>query len=245
MPPDAAVGDDRHAGSFDRKAALHQGLHLRHAKAGGDAPCSLHRPDADLDAVGAAIDQESRALGGGDVAGDDLDVGKFSAELAHRAVHDHRVPVRDVDDEQVDAGADQLACPLEIVARRADCGADHQPALRVAGRKGTAPLTDQVLGGDEPLEHAVVVDERQLLDLALDHHALGLFRRGGAAMDDQPIERRHAIGDRRAGAVDEAQIALGEQSEQPRLASTTTSVPTRDRDISARASDTGTSGPTL
>ena len=66
-----------------------------------------------------------------------------------------------------------------------------------------------------PLEHALVVDERQLLDLALDHHALGLFRRGGAAMDDEPIDRRHAIGDRGAGAVDEAEIALGEQAEQP------------------------------
>ena len=172
-------------------------------------------PDADLDAVGAAIDQEARALGGGDVAGNDLDVGETPAELAHGPVHHHRMSMRDVDDEHVDAGAHELARALEVIAGRADRRADHQPSLRVAGRERAALLTHQVLGRDQPVEHALVIDERQLLDLALDHHALGFFRRGAAAMDDEPIERRHAIGDRGAGAVDEAEIALGEQAEQP------------------------------
>ena len=154
-------------------------------------------PDADLDAVGAALDQEPRALGGRDVAGDHLDVGEPLAELAHRPVHHHRVAVRDVDDEHVDAGAHQLARPLEIVAGRADRRADHQPSLRVAGRERPAPLPDQILGRHQALSTPVVVDERQLLDLALDHHPLALFRGGAAAMDDEPIERRHAVGDRR------------------------------------------------
>ena len=77
VPLDAAVGDDRHARPVDREAAFDQRLHLRHAEAGRDARrAAAAGPDADLDAVGAALDQEARALGGGDVAGDDLDVGE-------------------------------------------------------------------------------------------------------------------------------------------------------------------------
>ena len=50
----------------------------------------------------------------------------------NRALHHDRVAVGDVDDEHVDAGADQLGGALEVVAGRADRGADAQPALLVA-----------------------------------------------------------------------------------------------------------------
>ena len=63
----------------------------------------------------------------------------------HRPLHHDRVAVRDVDDEHVDAGAHQLRGALEIVAGRADRGADAQPALLVARRKRQPPLPHQVL----------------------------------------------------------------------------------------------------
>ena len=55
-------------------------------------------------------------------------------------VHHDRVAVRDVDDDHVDAGAHQLGGALEVVAGRADRGADAQPALLVARRERQPPL---------------------------------------------------------------------------------------------------------
>ena len=43
--------------------------------------------------------------------------------------------VRDVDDDHVDAGAQELRGALQVVALRADRRADAQPALRVARRE--------------------------------------------------------------------------------------------------------------
>ena len=143
---DAAVGDERHARSPDRQPALDERLQLRHAEARRHARrAAAAGPDADLDAVGAALEQEARALGGRDVAGDQLDVAEALAELAHRPLHDHRMAVRDVDDEHVDAGAHELGGALEIVAGRADGRADPQPALLVARGERQPPLAHEVL----------------------------------------------------------------------------------------------------
>ena len=135
----------------DGEAALDQRLHLRHAEAGRDARrAAAARADADLDAVGAAIDQEPRAFGGRDVAGDHLHVGETLAELAHRAVHHDRMAVRDVDDQDVDLRPHQLRGALEVVAGRADRRADHQAALRIARGERPAPLPDEILRRHQP-----------------------------------------------------------------------------------------------
>ena len=63
--------------------------------------------------------------------------------------------VRDVDDEHVDARLDQLGGALEIIAFRANRRADAQPPLRVARRQRQPLLLDDVLGGDQPDQHAV------------------------------------------------------------------------------------------
>ena len=78
--------------------------------------------------------------------------------------------MRDVDDEHVDAGADQLGGALEVVAGGADRGANHQPALAVAGRERQLALPGDVARRDQTDQPPVRVHERQLLDLALDHH---------------------------------------------------------------------------
>ena len=70
----------------------------------------------------------------------ELDVAELLAERLDRARHDDRVAVRDVDDDDVGAGAEQLGGALEIVALGADRRADAQPALRVARRERQLPL---------------------------------------------------------------------------------------------------------
>ena len=148
MALDAAVGDERHA-PVGRRAAFRQRLHLRHAEVRVEprgAPAA--RPDADLDAVDAALEQEPDALRGRDVAGDELDVAEPLAERLDRARHDGRMAVRDVDDDDVDFGAQQLGGALEVVALGADRRAHAQPAVRVARGERKLPLRDQILGGD-------------------------------------------------------------------------------------------------
>ena len=83
VAPDAAVGDDRHVGIAEREPALDERLQLRHAEARRHARrAAAARTDADLDAVGAEIEQKPGALGGRDVARDHLDLAEALAELA-------------------------------------------------------------------------------------------------------------------------------------------------------------------
>ena len=69
MPPSAITGMPASRGRLDR---VHDGGELRHADAGDDARgADRARPDADLDRVGAGIDQRLGAFARRDVAGDD------------------------------------------------------------------------------------------------------------------------------------------------------------------------------
>ena len=73
-------------GSVGRLDGRHDGRQLRHADAGDDARgADRAGADADLDAIGAGIDQRLGAVGGGDIAGDDLDVGWKAASPASTA----------------------------------------------------------------------------------------------------------------------------------------------------------------
>ena len=145
--------------------------------------------------------------------------------------------MRDVDDDDVHAGAHQLGGALEIVAGCADGGADAQPAALVAGRERQPPLTQQIACGDQPEQPAVVGDERQLLDLAIDHQLLGVRQAQRASMHDEPIDRRHAVETTRTSAPFTNRTSRSVSSPASRRwSSTTTSVPTRDRRIWAVAS---------
>ena len=72
---DAAVGNNRNAFFRGGLDAVLQGGELGHADTGDDAGgADRARADADLDTVGAGLDQSLGGLAGGDVAGDDLQV---------------------------------------------------------------------------------------------------------------------------------------------------------------------------
>src|SRR5437867_1551482 len=191
---DAAIGDDRHAIAYG-DSALDERLHLRHAETRSEA-CGAATAGSysDLDAIHAAVGQEPGALGGADVAGDQLRIAEALAELIDRLRHDHRVAVGNVDDDHIHAGPDQLAGPLEIVAGRPDGGADPQAALRIARRERLPAMLDDVPRGDQSEEPAVGVDEREFLDLAVAHDALGFVDADRALVDDETLGGRHPIG---------------------------------------------------
>ena len=156
----------------------------------------------------------SVAFRGRDVAGDEIDVREAAAQRAHHVEHALRVAVRGVDDEHVDVGGDQRVGALDRVARDADRRAAAQPAERILRRVRVLDRLLDVLDGDQPLQPEVAVDDEQLLDLVL---VQDLARRVERRADRHGEERlaRHHVGDRAVDVGLEAQIAVGEDADQP------------------------------
>ena len=57
------------------------------------------------------------------------------------------------------------------------------------------------------------MNERQLLDLAVDHEPLGVGEAYGTGVHDELFSRRHALSDRRV-LTDESHVALGQQADE-------------------------------
>ena len=134
---DAAVGNQRHA-PVGRRAALRERLHLRDAEVRVQPRrAAAARSDADLDAVDALLEQEAHALGGRDVAGDELDVAEPLPERLDRARHDGRMAVRDVDDDDVDLA--RAGAPRRVRGSRPS---RRSPRRRAAGRAHRASRTE-------------------------------------------------------------------------------------------------------
>lgn len=71
----------------------------------------------------------------------------------------------------------------------------------------------QVLIGDEPHQTAVVVDHRELLDLVVEQHLRGV-RKFGVVGGDEPVAGRHHLGDAARHVALEAQVAIGDDTDQ-------------------------------
>ena len=97
----------------------------------------------------------------------------------------------DVDHEHVHAGLEQFGGTLDVVAARADCGADAEAPLYVARGERLALLAKDVPRRHEPEQRAVRADERELLDLVRRHQRRRLFERRRATMGHQPLHRCH------------------------------------------------------
>ncbi len=197
MPLDAAVGDQRHAVSRRRRR------HSTSACSCGTPKLVVMRvvqpPPGPMPTLTALTPRSTRNRTPSAVAtlpATSSTSGKcfLNASIALR--HHHRMAVRDVDDDHIDLRLHELRGALEIIAGGANRGADAQPAMRVARGKGQPLLPRDVLGGDQADQRAVLVDQRQLLDLALDHQPLGDVERQLAFARDQRLDRRHPRGHR-------------------------------------------------
>ena len=138
---DAAVGDHRRVGLLRRLDRVGDRGELRHADTGDDARgADRARPDADLDGVGAGIDQRLGAFGGGDIAGDHLHGVRHALDAGHGIEHAARMAVGGIDDDEIDAGFDQRFAAHVTGFADAGRGGDPQPALLVlAGIRDLPP----------------------------------------------------------------------------------------------------------
>ena len=113
---DTAIGDQRHAGAFERRSHVGHGSDLWHAHAGHDARGADGTwPDAHLDAVRTGIDQSLGSLG---VTMLPPITCNLRVLLLDRTTVEHAlgVTVGGVHDEEIHAGFDQRPHPLICIA---------------------------------------------------------------------------------------------------------------------------------
>ena len=211
---DAAVADDGD-GAFEGLAGVVDGGELGDAHAADDAGgADGTGADADLDGVGAGVAQGDGGLAGGDVAGDDVDVGVMLGDPAHH-VHDaFGVAVGGIDDHDVHLLLRQ-ALHAPVIARAAgDGGRDAQAVLGVAVVGGVLVLDELLHVGEgvEPGEAAVFVHQRQFADFVCAHDFVGLFQRGAGGGGDGGLG--HDGREFLAAAVGIAQILAGDHAHQ-------------------------------
>ncbi len=209
MPPSAITGTPLSAA-----AATHSWMAVT---CGTPAPVTTRvvqiepGPMPTLTASTPRVDQRGGALAGGDVAGDQLDVGEGLAQARAGLQHARAVAVGGVDHQDVDLGLDQRPGAIHRVGRGADRGADPQAAEIVLAGVGELVGLLDVLDGDQPVQRAVLVDHQQLLDPVAVEQRLGLLEGGSVGHRDQVL-RGHQVGDRPALVGLEAQVAVGQDA---------------------------------
>ena len=170
-------------------------------------------PCPDLDRVGAGVDQRLGSRTGRDVAGDHLELARQAGDARDHLEHAARMSVRGVDDEHVGARGEQRLRALDRVRADADGGADAQPPLRILGRVRELDALRDVLDRDQPAQHSVGVDDRQLLDAVPVQQLLRLAMRR-ADRRRHEVARGHQVGDRLREIALEAQVAVGEDADE-------------------------------
>ena len=210
---ETTVGDDRATTTAGDLGTVEHGGDLRHADT-GDHPrgADRARADADLDGIGAGVDQRLGRRGRGDVAGDERAIPDL-AHLAHRLGDRRGVAVRRVDHDRVDPGVDELFGTVEHVGAGADRGGDAEATLGILGRVREVGALLEVLDGDEASQEPVGVDDGQLLDLDVPEHLLGLVECGAHGHRVQAL-RRHDLVDATAEVGLEAEVTVGEDADQ-------------------------------
>ena len=137
---------------------------------------------------------------------------------AHHLEHPERVAVRGVDDEHVGARGDQRLRALDRVRADAHRSTDAQTALRILRRLRELDALRDVLDRDQSAQHAVGVDDRQLLDAMPVQQLLRLAMRRADRRRDQ-VGRRHQVGDRLRDVPLEAKVAVREDADEPAVSS--------------------------
>ena len=152
---------------------------------------------------------------GGDVAGDDLDrVGDACLIRSTAAATSRLWPWAVSMTIRSHSASISASAALEALVADRRRGGDAQPPGAVLGRVGIGDRLLDVLDGDQADAAAVVVDDQQFLDPALVEQAPRLLL-ADAGADGDEIVAGHQLGDRLARIFGEADVAIGEDADQP------------------------------
>ena len=210
---DTAISDQRHAGAFQcRSDVLHRG-DLRHADTRDDARgANAAGADADLDTIGAVVEQRTRGIRRSDVAANHLHLRKVRLDPLDAVEHALRVPVCGVHHQHVGAGLDQQRDALVGALTHAHRRTDTQTTEAVlAGVRVLAALHD-VLDRDQALERPVVADHQEPFQPMLVQQVGGHFQAHAFRHGHQALARRHDVAHRLIQLRLEAQVAVGDDA---------------------------------
>src|SRR5438270_3761260 len=212
---DAAIRDHRDPGfaafrdRVDDRGELRD-ADPRHHAGRADRP----RTDADLDRIGAGLDQGPRTLRRRDIAGDYLGIVREPANLAQGAQHPVGMTVCGIDNQNVETGCEQRFGALDALAAGAGRRSDPETAMLIlAGRRISLRFLD-VLDGYQADAPIGFVDDKQLLDAMLVQEAFGVLAGNTFAHRDKAVPR-HQLGDRLPRVVGESDIAVGQNAGEP------------------------------
>ena len=123
-----------------------------------------------------------------------------------------RMSVCRIDDQCVDPGFDQQACPLQVFTPHADGGGYAQAAEAVFVGIGVGLDFGDVAEGDQSVQDAVGIDDGEFFDLVALEDFLGLIQGGADGASDQA-----GAHDQREGFVRlffKAQVAVGDDADE-------------------------------
>src|SRR5437016_9351186 len=146
-----------------------------------------------------------------DVAGHQVDLGKFRLDGFDRFDYSRGVSVSTVDGQHIDLGFDHLLGALQKVAGCPDCGPDAKAAMAIFGGVGILQLLLDVLNGDQALEIVFIVDDQELLYAVLVQNLFGVFQSRSHGNGNEVL-LGHDLADGDVGARFEAQIAIGQNA---------------------------------
>ena len=170
-------------------------------------------PTPILTASAPALIRSRAPVGGGHVAGDELDLGKIALGVGHRLHHPVGVAVGRVDHDDVHPGVEQDADPLFLVRAHPDGGPDPQAAEFVLAGPGIFADLFDILDGDEAVQLAVVIHHQQFFDAVFMEQGLGLLQGDAHLGGDQALLGHHLF-DLIIQVGFEAQVPVGDDAHQ-------------------------------
>ena len=185
---DAAVRDDRDAVFLRYLIGLHDRRYLRHADTGDYAGgADGAGADAHLYRIRSRFDQGLRALAGGDVSGDDLQIREFFLDHAQAAQHVLGMSMGGIQDDHVHLGVHQGAHAVEHVRGDSHARAAQQASLGVFCGKGIFDGLLNVLDGDQAHQVEILIYNRKLFLPCLREDLLRFLQGDAFPCGDQAL----------------------------------------------------------
>ena len=212
---DAAVGNQRHAGAFERLGHVVNRRQLRHAHAGHDAGgANRARADAHFHRVCPGSHQIVCRLCGGNIAADDLHLREVCLHPFHTVEYALTVAMRGVHHNHVHPGSHQGGYAFVGFRAHAHRRADAQAAVLVFIGIREFGGFQNIAHRDQAFELVLGVHNQNALDLMLMHQFARVFNAGALRHGNQFGPGRHDGGHRLVKAGFKAQIAVGNQAHQ-------------------------------
>jgi hypothetical protein len=121
--------------------------------------------------------------------------------------------VSGIDRQQVDTGFGKYGNAIQGIGSDARSRPNAKATLVVQQGLGEVGAFADVGEGDEPLQQALSVDQRELFDAVGVHELAGLFELDSWCASDQ-VFRGHELADQSTLAIGKAQVAVGQDSHQ-------------------------------